>query len=157
MAFKLKLKQVQLSGSKASPFKINNALVQGAGIAAKGFTTDMSGGYNDVQMATTHKGREEEEGGSDSGSSEVESKKPTCTEQGLTGDALKQCQEDVNTDFATKRQEGIDAKEKKRLDEEAKEKAKEERSGIFGGVFNSKKDKKKDVNTDPAPALVTKP
>ena len=70
---------------------------------------------------------------------------------------MKQCQEDVNTDFATKRQEGIDAKEKKRLDEEAKEKAKEERSGIFGGVFNSKKDKKKDVNTDPAPALVTKP
>jgi hypothetical protein len=156
MAFKLKLKQVQLSGSKASPFKINNALVQGAGIAAKGFTTDMSGGYNDVQMATSNKGMEEE-GGSDSGSSEAESKKPTCTEQGLTGDALKQCQEDVNTDFATKRQEDIDAKAKAKADKEAKEKAKQERKGIFGGVFNSKKDKTEEVNTDPAPAPVPEP
>ena len=156
MAFKLKLKQVQLSGSKASPFKINNALVQGAGVAAKGFTTDVRGGYNDVQMATSNKGMEEE-GGSDSGSSEVESKKPTCTEQGLTGDALKQCQEDVNTDFATKRQEGIDAKAKAKADKEAKEKAKQERKGILTGIFNSKKDKTEEVNIDPAPALVTEP
>ena len=70
---------------------------------------------------------------------------------------MKQCQEDVNTDFATKRQEDIDAKAKAKADKEAKEKAKQERKGIFGGVFNSKKDKKKEVNTDPAPAVVTEP
>ena len=37
MAFKLKLKQVQLSGSKASPFKINDSLIQGAGDSSKRF------------------------------------------------------------------------------------------------------------------------
>lgn len=38
MAFKLKLKQVKLSGEKSSPFKINNSLVYGAGDAANKFT-----------------------------------------------------------------------------------------------------------------------
>ena len=37
MAFKLKLKQVQLSGSKASPFIINDSLIQGAGDSSKRF------------------------------------------------------------------------------------------------------------------------
>ena len=43
MAFKLKLKQVQLSGNKASPFKINESLVMGAGTAAKTFSSDLGG------------------------------------------------------------------------------------------------------------------
>ena len=38
MAFKLKLKQVKLSGEKSSPFKISNSLVYGAGVAADKFT-----------------------------------------------------------------------------------------------------------------------
>jgi len=39
MAFKLKLKQVKLSGEKSSPFKISNSLVYGAGVAANKFTS----------------------------------------------------------------------------------------------------------------------
>tara|TARA_Y100000385_G_scaffold284214_1_gene341822 strand:- start:2826 stop:3188 length:363 start_codon:yes stop_codon:yes gene_type:complete len=37
MAFKLKLKNVSASGEKASPFKISEALVAGAGVAADRF------------------------------------------------------------------------------------------------------------------------
>lgn len=44
MGFKLKHKNVESTGLKASPFKINQALVMGAGDAAKNFT-DVRQGY----------------------------------------------------------------------------------------------------------------
>mgnify|MGYP003134567996 FL=1 len=43
MGFKLKHKNVESTGLKASPFKINQALVMGAGDAAKSFTDIRSG------------------------------------------------------------------------------------------------------------------
>jgi hypothetical protein len=60
MAFKLKLKNVSVSGEKASPFKINNALVYGAGDAAKKFVN-----VEDAYAAGTGEGAKEGRGGTD--------------------------------------------------------------------------------------------
>ena len=60
MAFKLKLKNVSASGEKASPFKINNALVYGAGDAAKKFVN-----VEDAYAAGTGEGVKEGRGGTD--------------------------------------------------------------------------------------------
>ena len=93
MAFKLKHSNVQLSGDKASPFKISNTLVQGAAVAAKGFT-DIGGATNRgitgevvpqvVQMVDPD---------SDTQGSLDKSKGKSCVEQGLTGQDLKACQD----------------------------------------------------------------
>jgi hypothetical protein len=60
MAFKLKLKNVSVSGEKASPFKINNALVYGAGDAAKKFVN-----VEDAYAAGAGEGAKEGRGGTD--------------------------------------------------------------------------------------------
>lgn len=98
MAFKLKLKQVQLSGSKASPFKINESLVAGAGIAAKGFSTDL-GGASRAMAKPVQVGGGDEGSGSDTATAAQTSQK--CEDRDLTGDALAKCQELTNTKFLT--------------------------------------------------------
>ncbi len=60
MAFKLKLKNVSASGKKASPFKINNALVYGAADAAKGFVN-----VEDSYKAKAGEGAKTGRGGTD--------------------------------------------------------------------------------------------
>jgi len=60
MAFKLKLKNVSASGKKASPFKINNALVYGAADAAKGFVN-----VEDSYKAKAGQGAKTGRGGTD--------------------------------------------------------------------------------------------
>lgn len=60
MAFKLKLKNVSASGEKASPFKINNALVYGAGDAAKKFVN-----VEDAYAEGTGEGAKQGRGGTD--------------------------------------------------------------------------------------------
>ena len=60
MAFKLKLKNVSASGKKASPFKINNALVYGAADAAKGFVN-----VEDSYKAKSGEGAKTGRGGTD--------------------------------------------------------------------------------------------
>lgn len=60
MAFKLKLKNVSASGEKASPFKINNALVYGAGEAAKKFVN-----VEDAYAAGAGEGAKQGRGGTD--------------------------------------------------------------------------------------------
>lgn len=60
MAFKLKLKNVSASGEKASPFKINNSLVYGAGDASKKFVN-----IEDSYKAKAGEGAKEGSGGTD--------------------------------------------------------------------------------------------
>lgn len=107
MGFKLRLKNVQQGSGKASPFKINDSLVMGAGIAAKSFN-NLGGGYNQGLNQTRPLVEDDD---SDTGSSEVAAKKPTCAETGLTGKALETCQENINKDFLEN--------DKKRLEAEA--------------------------------------
>ena len=88
MAFKLKHKNVHATGDKASPFKQNMALIQGAGDAAKSFT-DIQGSFMG--------------GGMQYGSSNVDNNKNTndailnsendpCKD--LEGEELVKCQEE---------------------------------------------------------------
>jgi hypothetical protein len=60
MAFKLKLKNVSASGEKASPFKISEALVAGAGVAADRFVN-----VEDAYAAGAGVGAKEGRGGTD--------------------------------------------------------------------------------------------
>tara|TARA_R100001369_G_scaffold729_1_gene2509 strand:- start:1121 stop:1453 length:333 start_codon:yes stop_codon:yes gene_type:complete len=76
MAFKLK-------HSNISPLKINSTLVGGARMASKGFA-DVRGSY--------HTGSDVSTQGSTTEESVIESKAKTCTEQGLEGDALVECE-----------------------------------------------------------------
>ena len=87
MGFKLKFKNVQASTDGPSPFKINEALVAGAGTAAKGFT-DLQGAY----MAGASGQADTSSGGSSSSEAEKESEEKTCVEQGLEGQELEDCQ-----------------------------------------------------------------
>lgn len=114
MGFKLRLRNVQQGSGKASPFKINDSLVMGAGIAAKSFN-NLGGGYNQGLNQTIP---QVDESGGGTGGSEVAAKKPTCAETGLTGDALKQCQENINQDFLEndkKKKEAEAAAEKEKI------------------------------------------
>jgi len=114
MGFKLRLKNVQQGSAKASPFKINDSLVMGAGIAAKSFN-NFGGGYNQGLNQTIP---QVDDSGDDTGGSEVSAKKQTCAETGLTGDALKQCQDNVNKDFLDndKKKKEAEAEAKKEKD-----------------------------------------
>ena len=60
MAFKLKLKNVSASGEKASPFKISEALVAGAGVAADRFVN-----VEDAYAAGAGVGAKKGRGGTD--------------------------------------------------------------------------------------------
>ena len=60
MAFKLKLKNVSASGEKASPFKISEALVAGAGVAADRFVN-----VEDAYAAGAGTGAKKGRGGTD--------------------------------------------------------------------------------------------
>jgi hypothetical protein len=60
MAFKLKLKNVSASGEKASPFKISEALVAGAGVAADRFVN-----VEDAYAAGAGVGAKQGRGGTD--------------------------------------------------------------------------------------------
>ena len=87
MGFKLKFKNVQTNTDGPSPFKINEALVAGAGTAAKGFT-DLQGSF----MAGVGGDSGTSSSGSSSSEAEKESKEKTCVEQGLEGQELEDCQ-----------------------------------------------------------------
>jgi hypothetical protein len=126
MGFKLRLRNVQQGSGKASPFKINDSLVMGAGIAAKSFN-NLGGGYNQGLNQTVP---QVDESGGGTGGSEVAAKKPTCAETGLTGKALETCQENINKEFLDN--------DKKRLESEAA--AKKEK--ICKETINPKTDKK---------------
>lgn len=89
MGFKLKFKNVQASTDGPSPFKINEALVAGAGTAAKGFT-DLQGAF--MSGAGGGGGVSDSSGGSSSSEAEKESEEKTCVEQGLEGQELEDCQ-----------------------------------------------------------------
>ena len=156
MGFKLRLKNVQQGSGKASPFKINDSLVMGAGIAAKSFS-NLGSGYNQGLNQTIP---QVDESGDDTGGSEVAAKKPTCAETGLTGKALETCQENINKDFLEN--------DKKRLEAEANAKKEEDCRGqknskgknykncaaierddpnYLKGIMN--KETEKNLNTDP--------
>ena len=60
MAFKLKLKNVSASGKKASPFKISEALIAGAGVAADRFVN-----VEDSYKAKAGEGAKTGRGGTD--------------------------------------------------------------------------------------------
>ena len=115
MGFKLKLKNVQRNSGKASPFKINDSLVMGAGIASRGFA-NLQGGFNQGLSSAYGSQVAPLDSDADTKTAENNSKRQTCAETGLTGDALEQCQDNVN-------QEYLDNDKKKK---EAEAKAKEE-------------------------------
>jgi len=85
MAFKLKHSNVSATGQKLSPFKVD--LVQGAKDAASKFS-NVGGAF---ERGRTPSIEPEAEGTTEE--AEVVSKEKTCTEQGLEGDALAECQE----------------------------------------------------------------
>ena len=158
MGFKLKLKNVQRNIGKASPFKINESLVMGAGVAAKSFS-NVLGGYNQGLNQTIPQA---DDSGGDTNSSEDTSKRQTCEETGLTGDALKQCQDNLNQEFLDndkKKKEAEEAakKEKACKDEGFKNCAAKERGdkGFLKGIFKKDKSDNPPLNDDPLPASNT--
>ena len=156
MGFKLRLKNVQQGSGKASPFKINDSLVMGAGVAAKSFS-NLGSGYNQGLNQTIP---QVDESGDDTGGSEVAAKKPTCAETGLTGKALETCQENVNKDFLENDKKRIEAEAKAKEEQACKDEgfkncAAKERGdkGFLKGIFNKKDEKV--LDDDPLPASNT--
>lgn len=162
MGFKLRLKNVQQGSAKASPFKINDSLVMGAGIAAKSFN-NLGGGYNQGLNQTIP---QVDDSGGDTNSSEDTSKKQTCAETGLTGDALKQCQDNVNKDFLDNDKKKKEAEAEAKKEEECRKQKDEKgknykncaaiergKKDFLGGIFNKKDEKV--LNDDPLPASNT--
>jgi hypothetical protein len=157
MGFKLKLKNVQRNSGKASPFKINDSLVMGAGIASRGFA-NLQGGFNQglnsgygSQVAPLDKD-------DDTKSAENNSKRQTCEETGLTGDALKQCQDNVNQEYLEndKKKKEAEAKSKKEEDCRKQTNAKGKNYKNCAALERDKPGYLSDVmNTDPLPASNT--
>ena len=92
MAFKLKFKNVKSTGEKASPFQQNQALISGAGDAAKSFV-DVGGAFQAGSLGKAYSG------GVSTSAAESLSESKNCVEQGLTGEALIKCQEKTNKDY----------------------------------------------------------
>ncbi len=161
MGFKLKLKNVQRNSGKASPFKINDSLVMGAGVASKGFA-NLQGGFNQGLSSGYGSQVAPLDSDDDTKNAEGNSKRQTCEETGLTGDALTQCQDNVNQEYLDndkkKKEAEAKAKEEQACKDEgfkncaAKERG-EDPTKFLGGIFN-KKDKKV-LNTDPLAASNT--
>ncbi len=165
MGFKLKLKNVQRSSSKASPFKINESLVMGAGTASKGFA-NIQGGFNQG-LNNAYGSQVAPLDDDDTENAEGNSKRQTCEETGLTGDALKQCQDNVNQEFLDNDKKKKEAEAKAKKEEECR-KQKDERGknykncaevernkpGATGVNFSDKPEEKK-LNDDPLPASNT--
>tara|TARA_R100000951_G_scaffold52254_1_gene43961 strand:+ start:1119 stop:1604 length:486 start_codon:yes stop_codon:yes gene_type:complete len=158
MGFKLRLKNVQQGSGKASPFKINDSLVMGAGVAAKSFS-NLGSGYNQGLNQTIP---QVDESGDDTGGSEVAAKKPTCAETGLTGKALETCQENVNKDFLENDKKRIEAEAKAKEEQACKDEgfkncAAKERGdkGFLKGIFNTKDKNEEVLDKDPLPASNT--
>jgi len=114
MAFKLKHSNVQLSGDKASPFKISNTLVQGAAIAAKGFTDVGAATNRGITGEVAPQIVQMVDPDNDTKSSLDKSKVKSCVEQGLTGQDLKACQDSKKEKEALEENEN----EEEVLDEE---------------------------------------
>lgn len=158
MGFKLKLKNVQRSSSKASPFKINESLVMGAGTASKGFS-NLQGGFNQG-LNNAYGSQVAPLDDDDTKNAEGNSKRQTCEETGLTGDALKQCQDNVNQEFLDndKKKKEAEAKAKEEQackDEGFKNCAAKERGdkGFLKGIFT--KNDEKVLDDDPLKASNT--
>jgi len=121
MAFKLKNINVSSTGHKASPFKINDSLVMGAGVAARGFASDLGG----ASKALNKPVQVGPDGGGDSDTTSAGTVASTkCVDRDLSGEALKKCQSLTNQKFLTetKEQEEMIAKQKqKELDKGKKE------------------------------------
>lgn len=125
MAFKLKLKQVQLSGDKASPFKINESLVMGAGTAAKTFSSDLGGAGRALLDNKISAGVDSfmgDGGGSDTSTSSAAST-TKCSDADLNEEQTKRCVERKSKLY----QENLDKTEKQEADDklakETKDKA----------------------------------
>ena len=140
MKFKLKQSNVKPSGEKASPFKINESLVMGAGIAAGGFASNLAGGYNQGAYPQAAPSADPGRGG-DSSVAEEKSKQKSCTEMGLTGDALVDCQKRINDKYGEDMTEHEDQKAKDEAAKLKNEQEEEENTSLFKSFF--KKDKEK--------------
>ena len=162
MGFKLKLKNVQRNSGKASPFKINDSLVMGAGIASRGFA-NLQGGFNQG-LSSAYGSQVAPLDSDDTKNAENNSKRQTCEETGLTGDALEQCQDNVNQEYLDndKKKKEAEAKAKKEQackDEGFKDCAAKERgdTGFLKGIFKpkKKKDEEEVLDDNPLPASNT--
>lgn len=140
MKFKLKQSNVKPSGEKASPFKINESLVMGAGIAAGGFASNLAGGYNQGAYPQAAPSADPGSGG-DSSVAEEKSKQKSCTEMGLTGDSLVDCQKRINDKYGEDMKEHDDQKAKDEAAKLKNEQEEEENQSWFKGFF--KKDEEK--------------
>ena len=115
MAFKLKLKQVQLSGNKASPFKINESLVMGAGTAAKTFSSDLGGAGRALLDNKISAGVDSfmgDGGGSDTSAASAASTNK-CSDADLNEEQTKRCVERKSKLY----QENLDKTEKQEADD----------------------------------------
>jgi|TARA_R110002012_G_scaffold305894_2_gene510227 hypothetical protein len=160
MGFKLKLKNVQRSSSKASPFKINESLVMGAGTASKGFA-NIQGGFNQG-LNNAYGSQVAPLDDDDTENAEGNSKRQTCEETGLTGDALKQCQDNVNQEFLDNEEKKKEAEAKAKKEQACKDEgfkncAAKERGdeGFLKGIFKKKDKTEKVLDDDPLPASNT--
>jgi len=140
MKFKLKQSNVKPSGEKASPFKINESLVMGAGIAAGGFASNLAGGYNQGAYPQAAPSADPGSGG-DSSVAEEKSKQKSCTEMGLTGDALVDCQKRINDKYGEDMKEHDDQKAKDEAAKLKNEQEEEENTSWFKGLLTKDKEK----------------
>lgn len=155
MGFKLRLKNVQQGSGKASPFKINDSLVMGAGVAARGFG-DLQGGYNQgLNQGYVGFGGD---GDSDTDTSEAEAKKQTCAETGLTGKALETCQENKNKEFLDNDKKRIEAESESKKEENCRSQKNAKGKNYKNCAALERDDPnylKGIMNTDPLPASNT--
>ena len=86
MTFKLKHKNVHATGDKASPFKQNAALIQGAGDAAKSFT-DIQNSFMGGGMQY---GSSKADNNKDTNNAIINSQNDPC--ENLEGEELIKCQ-----------------------------------------------------------------
>lgn len=140
MKFKLKQSNVKPSGEKASPFKINESLVMGAGIAAGGFASNLAGGYNQGAYPQAAPSADPGSGG-DSSVAEEKSKQKSCTEMGLTGDSLVDCQKRINDKYGEDMKEHDDQKAKDEAAKLKNEQEEEENTSWFKGLLTKDKEK----------------
>lgn len=124
MAFKLKLKQVQLSGDKASPFKINESLVMGAGTAAKTFSSDLGGAGRALLDNKISAGVDSFMGGGEGSDTSTASAASTtkCSDADLNEEQTKRCVERKSKLY----QENLDKTEKQEADDKEKKRIQDE-------------------------------
>lgn len=163
MGFKLKLKNVQRNSGKASPFKINDSLVMGAGVASKGFA-NLQGGFNQGLNSGYGSQVAPLDSDDDTKNAEGNSKRQTCEETGLTGDALEQCQDNVNQEYLDNDKKKKEAEAEAKKEEECRKltnkkgknykncaAVKRDDPDYLKGIMNNETEKNLNTNALPAP------